>query len=59
MVKKKSKQLYEHYGQKIGKKIIETEQQRLQILIFSPTDYKTTNFEMREWETAQNDQQLK
>lgn len=57
--KKKSKQLYEHYGQKIGKKIIETEQQRLSILIFSPTDYKTTNFEMREWETAQNDQQLK
>ena len=37
------------------RQVIETEQQRLQILIFSPTDYKTTNFEMREWETAKND----
>ena len=43
-------------GKKQAKRqIIETEQQRLQILIFSPTDDKTTKLEMRERETAKND----
>lgn len=52
--KKKSKQLYEHYGQKVGKKTDNRTAKTLDI-IFSPTDYKTTNFEMRGWETAKND----